>query len=142
MKQNKIKANYFTASELIRSPTALSKGLDNTPTEEEIWANLQALTTAILDPAREALGAPIRVNSGYRSQAVNRAVGGAPHSQHTRGEAADITSEDNPRLLQTLKRLPFDQIVIYIDRRGLIRWLHVSHRREGAQRGQILRKYV
>lgn len=45
----------------------------------------------MLDPARERLGKPIMVNSGYRCPLKNKAVGGVPNSQHLKGEAADIT---------------------------------------------------
>lgn len=136
-----ITSSYFTDEELTRSPTAERYALRNDP-PHEAWTNLQALVRNVLDPAREALGLPIRVTSGYRSPAVNDKVGGAKDSQHTRGEAADITSRDNPRLLEVLKTLPHDQIVIYIDRRGLIRWLHVSFSRTRGNRGQILKKYI
>ena len=89
----------------------------------------------MLDPLRQAWGRPIIVNSGYRSPAVNRAVGGVPNSQHTRGEAADITAgspELNRQLYELAQRLalPYDQL---IDERGY-RWLHVSHKAAGNRR--------
>jgi hypothetical protein len=91
-----------------------------------------------LDPVRELWGAPLRVNSGYRSPALNAAVGGAPSSQHMAGEAADITTgsrEGNERLFGLIvsSGLKFDQL---IDERGWS-WLHVSYR-EGANRRRIL----
>lgn len=128
---------YYTDAELTRTST----GLPNTPDSDVVWANLQRLGEAILDPAREALGAPIKVNSGYRSYAVNKAVGGANLSQHTRGEAADITCADNYKLWQVLMALPYDQLIRYVDKRGVIRWLHVSYR-EGVNRQQQLTKYI
>ena len=96
-----LKSRYFTLRELTRSAAALKHKLDNTPDAAAV-ARLQALVTHVLDPLRQLYGAPIMVTSGYRSPAVNAAVGGAAHSQHLLGEAADITTgspEGNRRLL-------------------------------------------
>lgn len=95
---------HFTLQELTRSATARRLGIDNTPPDEAV-KNLTALVDNVLDPLREAWGSPIHVNSGYRCPALNRAVNGAPHSQHMRGEAADITVGsrlDNARLYHLL----------------------------------------
>ena len=82
---------YFTIKELTRSTTAQLRGIDNTPSQQVI-NNLTALVENVLDPLREAWGAPIHVNSGYRCPALNKAVSGVPASQHMLGEAADITA--------------------------------------------------
>lgn len=134
---SKISLKYFSAKEL----THTSTGLPNKPDSDKVLQNLQQLGEAILDPAREALGLPIRVNSGYRSIAVNQAIGGARLSQHLRGEAADITSEDNERLLQILRGMVYDQLIRYLDKSGRIRWIHVSYR-NGANRRQYMTKHV
>ena len=119
---------YFTIQELIRSATARRLGINNTPPPSAIEA-LNRLVDNVLDPLREAWGGPIRVNSGFRCPALNKAVGGTPTSQHQYGEAADITvgsRSGNRRLLALIKRLdlPVDQC---IDEKGC-RWIHVSHR--------------
>jgi hypothetical protein len=87
---------------------------------------------------RELWGAPIIVNSGYRSAELNEAVGGAPRSAHLSGEAADITvglPTENRRLFEMIagSGLVFDQL---IDERGY-GWLHLSYRKTGNRR-QIL----
>ena len=41
---------------------------------------------------REATQSSLRVHSGYRCEAHNKAVGGAPKSQHPKGDAADVSS--------------------------------------------------
>ena len=120
---------YFTVKELIRSETALQLGIDNTPPDSAVKA-LHELVNNVLDPLREAWGAPIWVNSGYRCPELNRIVGGTPSSQHQLGEAADITvgsPDNNRRLLALIKHLdlPVDQC---IDEKGC-RWIHVSHRK-------------
>ena len=71
----------------------------------EVIGNAIALVEEVLDPLRKAYGKPIRVNSGYRCPAKNKAVGGATASQHMKGEAADITAgspEENLILAQLL----------------------------------------
>lgn len=118
---------YFTIAELTRSTTAQLRGIDNTPSQQVI-DNLTALVDNVLDPLREAWGAPIHVNSGYRCPALNKAVGGVPASQHMAGEAADITAGSrakNQRLykLQRELNLPIDQAINEHD----FSWIHVSY---------------
>lgn len=128
---------YFTIAELTRSATAQSRGIDNTPVPAALDA-LEGLIANILDPVRERWGAPIRVNSGYRSPMLNKAVNGAVNSQHARGEAADITAGDpvaNRRLFEIIisSGLEFDQL---IDERNYS-WLHISYAK-GRNRNQVL----
>ena len=116
---------HFTTEELTRSATARRLGIDNTPTRQAT-ANLKQLVANILDPLREAYGAPIYVNSGYRCPVLNRAVGGSASSQHLTGEAADITAGSkagNRRLYELLRNLPVDQAINEHD----FAWLHVSY---------------
>lgn len=112
---------YFTGEELIRSSTADSLDICNVPKTQEVWDNLNALVNNILDPAREALGAPIYINSGYRTPELNIAVGGTKGSQHVKGMAADIRAGDMKKLLTILKTLDFDQLGVYK------RFYHVSY---------------
>lgn len=128
----KLSAN-FDLDEFTRSDTATSKGIDNTPGEEHI-ANLIALCKHVLQPLRDHFGLPVKIRSGFRSQALNRAVGGAPNSQHTTGEAADIeipgvANADIFRYI--VKSLPFDQVIAELLERGdgSAGWIHVSYSR-------------
>ena len=130
---------YFTISELLKSNTALKHKLWNgAPKEAE--ENLRALVDEVLDPLREAYGKPIRVNSGYRCPRLNNLVGGSPNSQHMRGEAADIQPVDgNEADLEVLAQFliasgKFDQLILYPT------FIHVSYRRFGWNRKQILQK--
>lgn len=123
---------YFTISELLVSSTADRLGLSNDP-PRWVVANLERLIMSVLDPLRQQFGAPIIVNSGYRSIAVNNAVGGVPNSQHLKGQAADIrgtTSAETQRLwrlAQSQSSLPIDQL---INERpgpdGVPTWVHIS----------------
>lgn len=136
---------YFTISELTKSATAKRLGIDNTA-DASIRANLTALVENVLDPLRARWGMPIIVTSGYRSAALNKAVGGAANSQHTKGEAADIRTvsdsrADNMKLLRCLLRsgIVFDQVIAeYVDAAGRPDWIHVSFKRNGANRGSKL----
>ena len=97
--------------------------------------NLQALVREVLDPARAAYGKPISVNSGYRCQVHNKTVGGVANSQHMKGEAADVQCEDNRRLAKIIvENGKWDQMIIYPN------FVHVSYKRNGGNRHQVLRK--
>ena len=81
---------HFTFEELTFSEIALRKGLDNTPDAAQRM-NLSRLANQMLEPVRDLLQVPIRINSGFRSPAVNTAVGStAMHSAHLDGLAADF----------------------------------------------------
>jgi hypothetical protein len=132
---------YFTFTELTQSDRAKQAGIDNNPAPDSVvWANLEALVNNVLDPLRTMWGKPITVNSGYRSAALNKLIGGAKNSAHLTGEAADITAgshDANNRLweLALEMELPFDQI---IDEKNFS-LLHISHKNNGMYREQILK---
>lgn len=134
----------FTLAELTRSEAAARRGWSNTPDGPTI-ENLRALCANVLQPLRDGLGRPLRVNSGFRSPPVNKAVGSSMTSQHVRGEAADIECAGVPtlRLAQTILdlELPFDQLILefHVVGEPSSGWVHVSHRLDGLQRGEVLR---
>ena len=106
--------------------------------------NIKALVANVLDPLREKYGKPIVVNSGYRCPRHNLAVGGVMNSQHMRGEAADLTAgspEENKRLAEILEQNgKYDQMIKYLNKDDGIRFVHVSWKRFGPNRHQVLRK--
>ena len=112
---------YFALAEFTRTST----GLTNNPSPEHI-ENLQALVDNVLHPARVALGA-IRINSGYRSETVNRMVGGSKTSHHLRGMAADLDHwRDNEDLFNWIRNnCQFTQLIRYGDTK--ITFIHVSY---------------
>lgn len=116
-------SKYFTLEEMVQSQTATRRGLDNTP-PEDIKTNL-ALTCNLADEVRELLGAPILVSSGYRSPAVNAAVGGSQRSAHMRGYAIDFICPGfgTPEAIVNAvykSKIDFDQIIM----EGT--WVHLS----------------
>ena len=114
---------HFEADELVKPARAAA-------CSPGAWACIGALGAAILDPLREAHGYPLRVSSGFRDPASNRAAGGSTTSQHVLGQAADIVSDHaTPAELAALLvrlGLPFDQAIIETRPDGTA-WLHVSH---------------
>lgn len=118
---------YFTIKELCKSSTATKLGIDNSP-NSEIVNNLNKLVEFILDPLREEYGKPINVNSGYRCDALNKAVGGSKTSHHRYGLAADITGRsksENKKLFDLAQKLdlPFDQLI----NESNYSWVHISY---------------
>lgn len=118
---------YFTIHELTKSTTAKKLEINNTPSEEELH-NIRTLIEVVLDPLRQAWGRPILVNSGYRCEALNKAVGGAKTSHHLKGMAADITTGTrygNKQLFELAIQLglPFTQL---IDEKNY-QWVHISY---------------
>lgn len=127
----------FTIQELTASTTAEAKKINNNPTPEAA-ENLKLLVDNVLDPLRDAYGKPIRVNSGYRSPALNVAVKGSKTSQHVKGQAADITAgskAENKKLFELAQELnlPYCQL---IDEKGFA-WVHISYDKNNVKR-QIL----
>lgn len=127
---------YFTIPELIRSDLAMRRGIDNTP-PAEAHRELHRLID-YLDKVREAYGAPIRVSSGYRSPALNAAVGGKSMSQHLKGQAADLVTDNLDKLGSVIRRVGgFDQLIY--EHVGGAHWIHVSIAPEGrAPREEVL----
>lgn len=132
----------FSYDELIASATAKRLGLDNTPTPEE-KEKLRQLAEDILQPIRDAWNSPIVVTSGYRSEAVNNAVGGVKTSQHRLGEAADIKvggKDRNRKLFNFIYKLiaKGDIKVGQLIDEYSYSWIHISLPRKGKENNQIL----
>lgn len=132
------RAKHFTLDELLHSDVAARRGIGNVPDAAAV-ANLQRLADTLLDPLREAVGAPLRVTSGYRSPELNAAVGGAPRSAHLTGRAADLVwwgrSPDD--LAAAAERedvgLAYDKLIIEFGA-----WVHIQI----APPGVVARKQV
>lgn len=115
---------HFTLAEMTASQTAARKGLDNDP-PPEVLERLKR-TALGLEAVRVILGAPLIISSGYRSPAVNKAVGGAKNSQHLTGEAVDFICPGYGSPAQIVRTLvasgiKFDQAIVEFDR-----WVHLS----------------
>lgn len=131
---------HFMLYEFTRSGAAIDAEIENKPEEKHIEA-LTALCENILEPLRGQFG-PIIISSGFRSQAVNRLVGGVPSSQHLKGEAADIVTGNKDRaisMFRFIKRnLNFDQLILEPIGSENPRWIHVSYTTKRKNRHQIV----
>lgn len=141
---------HFSLAELTASVTAKAKKIDNSP-DSVALGNLKSLAQDILEPLRAAFGAPLLVTSGFRSEALNRAISGSsPTSQHCKGEAADLVvayplqgesrRDANRRLFEVAKALvESGQIKVgqLIDEYDFA-WVHISLPRANKPNNQIL----
>lgn len=120
---------HFTLAEFTTSTTAARCGIDNDP-PAELLATLKR-TALGMETVRIRLGGmPIVVNSGYRSLALNRAIGSKDSSQHVKGEAVDFICPrfgSPANIVAALKDsdVPYDQLILEFARRGG-GWVHVS----------------
>ena len=136
----------LSLQEMLKSRTATRLGLSNSPNEEHI-KNMQALAENIFQPLRDYFGVPIHISSGYRSEALNKAIGGSKSSQHCKGEAIDIDRDgysqpDNAQIFEYIKNnLDFDQMIWEFGTQKNPEWVHVSHKRDGKNRAELLVAY-
>lgn len=138
----------FTLEELYRSSTAARIGVDNFPSPV-VQENLKMLAEHILQPIRDAYHHPIRVTSGYRCAAVNRAVGGAKTSQHLTGCAADIRCDYTSkaylfRIIKNMiqeRKIVVGQLIWEYGTADEPSWIHVSLP-TATKRNQILYLYT
>ncbi len=129
----------FTLEELTRTNLTLP----NIPSESE-KAKLAELVNGLLQPLRDKWGKPINVTSGFRSSAVNKEQGGSikPLSQHCKGEAADLETDDNAHLFHLIcEHFDFDQLIWESGNDLQPDWVHVSYKTKG-NRKQVLRMTV
>ena len=141
----------FTLAELTKSNTALRLGIDNTPNKEGIY-KLRILATTLLQPLRNYVG-PIRVTSGFRSVALNSAIGGSNKSQHTKCEAVDLQhitrgKSENLKIFNALISLGLEYDQCILEFGGATEtedskcpdWIHISYSLD-YNRHQILVAY-
>lgn len=133
-------SKHITMKEATYSATGEAKGIDNSPTDEHL-ENMNLLAEKVFEPLREWYGKPIKINSFYRSKALNLAIPGSSlTSQHSYGQAMDIdTTSDNKKLFDYIKNnLDFDQLIWEFGNESNPDWVHVSYKKTG-NRKQILK---
>ena len=131
----------FVLSEITRSNTARRLGISNEPTKEHL-ENMQRLISNLIQPMRDELG-PIRISSGYRSKALNRAIGGSSKSQHCKGQALDLQFWEDGQMCNKKvydwilnSNLEFDQMINEFD----FSWIHISLKKD-KNRKDVLEAY-
>ena len=134
----------LTLAEVTKSATAKRRGIPNEPTIEHL-ENLKAIAENVFQPMRDHFQVPINISSGYRSKELNDAIGGSLASQHSKGEALDIdcapySGLSNREVFEYIKdHLEFDQLIWEFGNESDPDWVHVSYKRQGKNRGEILR---
>ena len=117
-------------NEITKSATAEKNAIFNYPYLDVHRQNLKALANHALEPARALLSTALVITSGFRCGALNRLLGGAEDSQHTKGEAADFIPKgmdvlDAAKML-AFSEINFDQLIYEKDEDGK-EWIHISH---------------
>ena len=127
------------------SATATRKDLDNTPNEEQI-KNMKVVAEKLFEPLRRWVGGPIKVNSFFRSVALNESIGGAASSQHCKGQAIDIDDvygrKTNAEMYKWIQEnLDYDQMIWEFGTDTQPNWIHVSYVSKEENRNKCLKAY-
>lgn len=113
----------FTLLDLCVSDYAIRNGLLNVPGSVEI-ANLRVLAENVLEPLSQKIG-PLLLDSVFRAVPINIAIGGAPDSQHCKGQAADLKKPgwSAATLFMAINSIltDYDQLILEFNS-----WCHVS----------------
>lgn len=136
-------SKHISYKEATRSITALRLGIDNTPFEYEL-GNMKAVAENIFEPLRKWVGGAIKVTSFFRSEKLNKAIGGSVSSQHCQGRAIDIDDvygyKTNAEMFYYIKdNLDFDQIIWEFGTDDNPDWIHVSYVSNERNRGRVLK---
>ena len=124
-------SKHISYKEGVYSVTAIRKGIDNEPNEEQL-SNMKLVAEKIFEPVRTHFKVPIKVNSFFRSPDLNRAIGGSTKSQHCKGQAIDIDDTygkiKNSDIYWWIKEnLDFDQMIWEFGNNDNPDWVHVSY---------------
>ena len=134
----------LSLSEVTKSNTAKRRGISNEPSIEHL-ESLKAVAENIFQPIREEFMCPIFISSGYRSEALNEAIGGSKTSQHSKGEALDLDADvycviTNADIFHfALDRLDFDQLIWEFGTDENPDWVHISYKKDSRNRHQVLK---
>ena len=123
-------SEHISYKEATHSATALRRNLDNTPNDEQLKC-MKEVAENLFEPLRKWVGGPIKVNSFFRGEPVNTAIGGSKRSQHMKGQAIDIDDtfghKTNAEMYHYIKdNLDFDQMIWEFGDDKNPNWLHIS----------------
>jgi len=141
---NKI-SKHISYKEGVYSTTAKRLGIDNTPSAYHLQ-NMELLAEKIFEPLRKYVNGPIAINSFYRCEELNKAIGGSSKSQHCEGRAIDIDDTygymSNKEMYEYIKNnLDFDQIIWEFGTDDNPDWVHVSYVDHDFNRQRCLKAY-
>lgn len=137
MQINKL-SPHFSLSEALFSATGQKLKIDNSPGPVDL-ENI-AYTARQMEKVRKILESKdILVSSWYRSNALNKAVGGSRTSQHSKGQAVDFRCPGYGTIQRVVKALILNKDTLKYDQLILEpTWIHISFISEGKPRGQEL----
>jgi len=138
-------SKHITYKEATRSVTALRLGIENKPSEYELQ-NMELIAEKVFEPLREAVNGPIKINSFYRSEELNKSIGGSSRSQHCQGRAIDIDDfygyVSNSYMYYYIKdNLDFDTLIWEFGTDTNPDWVHVSYVDGDSNRKRCLLAY-
>ncbi len=138
-------SKHISYKEATRSATALRLGIENIPNEYQLQ-NMEMVAKKVFEPLREAVDAPIKINSFFRCEELNKAIGGSSKSQHCQGRAIDIDDiyghVSNAFMYYYIKdNLDFDQLIWEFGTDDSPDWVHVSYVDEDSNRKRCLKAY-
>ena len=123
-------SKHISFKEGIKSNTATRLGINNTPDDYQV-SNMVNIAINLFEPLREFVGGPIKINSFFRCEDLNRAIGGSSRSQHCEGRAIDLDDtfghKTNAEMFHYIKNnLDFDQLIWEFGDDNNPDWVHVS----------------
>tara|TARA_B100000927_G_scaffold291661_1_gene295314 strand:- start:179 stop:640 length:462 start_codon:yes stop_codon:yes gene_type:complete len=123
-------SKHISFKEGIKSNTATRLGINNTPDDYQV-SNMVNIAINLFEPLREFVGGPIKINSFFRCEDLNRAIGGSSRSQHCEGRAIDLDDtfghKTNAEMFRYIKdNLDFDQLIWEFGDDNNPDWVHVS----------------
>jgi hypothetical protein len=138
-------SKHITYKEATRSVTALRLGIENVPNEYELQ-NMELIAEKVFEPLRRAVNGPIKINSFFRCEELNKAIGGSSKSQHCQGRAIDIDDVygyvSNSYMYYYIKdNLDFDQLIWEFGTDTEPDWVHVSYVDSDSNRKRCLLAY-
>ena len=138
-------SKHVSDKEGVYSRTAIRRNLDNTPTSAHL-KNMKKLADKVFEPLREWVGGPIKINSFYRGEDLNKAIGGSNKSQHCHGQAIDVDDtfgyKTNAEMYNWIKEnLDFDQMIWEFGDDNNPDWVHVSYVSKDENRNRCLLAY-
>ena len=138
-------SKHISYKEGVRSNTAIRRGIDNTPNDEQL-NNMETIAEEIFEPLRAYVGGPIKINSFFRCPELNTAIGGSSKSQHCKGQAIDLDDTfgrcTNAEMYHFIKEhLDFDQMIWEFGDDDNPDWVHVSYVSPEDNRNRCLKAY-
>lgn len=136
-------SDHISYKEAVKSNTALRLNIKNEPNDYQI-TNMVGIAHNVFEPLREYVGGPIKINSMFRCEELNTAIGGSKRSQHCEGRAIDLDDtfghKTNAEMFEFIrKNLSFDQLIWEFGDDNNPDWVHVSYISKDENRGRVMR---